>query len=161
MVKRNLVPKNWFDINLEDKFKLPNIITQLQKDFDDLLYKSFQGQSLLAKVNDFLPETDFSEDKNSYNISMEIPGIDPKNVEISLRDNQLEIKGEKKEEKEQKDKNYFYSERSYGNFYRTFSIPSDADPDKIEAKFNNGVVNIILPKNESKQKSIKKIEIKS
>src|SRR5690242_11628051 len=104
MARWNLIPKDWLDNNnLETRFRPSNIATQLQRELENLFYKPMNN--LLNNNNDFLPQIDFTEDQNAYHINMEIPGVDKKDVEIAIRNNQLEIKGEKKEEKEKKDKN--------------------------------------------------------
>jgi HSP20 family protein len=90
-----------------------------------------------------------------------VPGIDQNNVEVNLDNGVLTIKGEKKQETEEKKKNYHMSERRYGSFERSFQIPDDVDQDKIEASFNKGVLTVTLPKNAEAQKFAKTIAVKA
>ena len=107
------------------------------------------------------PVVDVVEKEKEYQISAELPGLDEKDVEVSVADDMLTIKGEKKEEKEEKAKNYYVSERSYGAFQRSFQLPSGVDAEKIEAKFQKGVLTVTLPKTPEAQKKEKKIAIKA
>jgi len=106
------------------------------------------------------PAVDVAEKDNAYEVTAELPGMDEKNVEVKLVNGSLTIKGEKKEEKEEKNKDYHVSERSFGSFERSFALPEGVDTDKIEANFNKGVLTIRLPKKPETVKPEKKIEIK-
>jgi HSP20 family protein len=107
------------------------------------------------------PVVDVVEKEKEYQISAELPGLDEKDVEVSVSDDMLTIKGEKKEEKEEKAKNYYLSERRYGAFQRSFQLPSGVDAEKIEASFQKGVLTVTLPKTPEAQKKEKKIAIKA
>lgn len=107
------------------------------------------------------PAVDVAEHDKEYLITAELPGLDDKNVELSVVDDVLTVKGEKHEEKEDKDKNYYMSERRYGSFRRSFQLPTDVDQNQIEASFQKGVLTVTLPKTPEAQKKQKKIEIKS
>ena len=107
------------------------------------------------------PSVDVAEDDKAYKITAELPGIEPKDVEISVTDGMLVIKGEKKEESEKKEKNYYMSERSYGSFQRSFALPDKIDRDKIAADLAKGVLTITLPKTAEAAKPAKKIEVKT
>ncbi|TIT27253.1 MAG: Hsp20/alpha crystallin family protein, partial [Mesorhizobium sp.] len=96
-----------------------------------------------------------------YEITVELPGIDEKNVEIKLANRILTLKGEKKEEKEEKDNDYYLSERRYGSFQRSFQLPEGVDADKIDATFAKGVLTVKLPKTAEAQKAEKKITVKA
>jgi HSP20 family molecular chaperone IbpA len=104
---------------------------------------------------------DMSEDDKAFKISAELPGIDAKDIDVSLSGDTLVLKGEKRQEKEEKDKNYHFSERSYGSFQRSFQLPLSIDRDKVAADFSNGVLTITLAKTAEAQKPQKKIEVKS
>jgi len=108
-----------------------------------------------------VPAIDMSEDEKAYKISAELPGLDAKDVDVSVSGNMLVLKGEKRQEKEEKDKNYYFSERAYGSFQRTFELPASVDRDKVAADFSKGVLTITLPKTPEAQKPQKKIEVKS
>jgi HSP20 family protein len=107
------------------------------------------------------PAIDMSEDERAYKISAELPGIDAKDIEVSVSGDTLVLKGEKRQEKEEKDKNYHFSERSYGSFQRSFQLPSSVDRNKVAADFSKGVLTITLPKTAEAKKPVKKIEVRS
>jgi HSP20 family protein len=105
------------------------------------------------------PAVDITEDDKSFKLTAELPGMTEKDVQVSLSGNTLFVKGEKRQEKEQKEKGYYLSERSYGEFQRTFILPEGVDPEKIEAAVANGVLTVTVPKNA--QAAPKKIEVKA
>jgi HSP20 family protein len=107
------------------------------------------------------PAIDMSEDEKAYKICAELPGIDPKDVDVSVSGDTLVLKGEKRQEKEEKDKNYHFSERSYGSFQRAFQLPSSIDRNKVSADFSKGILTVTLPKTAEAQQPAKKIEVKS
>ncbi|HZT19832.1 MAG TPA: Hsp20/alpha crystallin family protein [Dongiaceae bacterium] len=106
-----------------------------------------------------MPAVDVVEKENAYEISAELPGLDEKNVEVKVADDVLTISGEKKEEKEEKEKGYYRSERRFGSFQRSFELPPGVDQNKIEASFQKGVLTVTLPKSSDAQKREKKIAI--
>jgi len=105
------------------------------------------------------PVVDVVENASAYQVLAELPGLHDKDIEVSVADDVLIIKGEKKEEKEERAKNYHLSERRYGTFQRTFQLPLGVDADKIEANFREGVLTVTLPKTPEAQKKEKKIAI--
>ena len=109
----------------------------------------------------FNPRMDLSDTDKQYRVTVELPGLDEKDVEISLANNVLTIKGEKKQEKEEKRKDYHRMERSYGLFKRNIAIPEGVDLEKVDASFRKGLLIINLPKTEEMQKETKTIPIKA
>ena len=107
-----------------------------------------------------VPAVDIAEKDKEYEITAELPGMDESNIDVKFADGLLTIKGEKKEEREEKKKDYYLSERRYGSFQRSFPVPESVDANKIEAKFVNGVLTVKLPKSSEAQKNEKKIAIK-
>jgi HSP20 family protein len=107
------------------------------------------------------PAVDIVEKDNAYEITADLPGLDEKNVEVKLSNGNLTLKGEKQEAKEEKKKDYYLKERHFGTFERMFRVPEGVDTDKIEAKFDNGVLTVTLPKMPEAQKPSKKIEVKA
>jgi HSP20 family protein len=103
---------------------------------------------------------DVSEDEKSYRIAAELPGLDEKDVEVTVNDDVIVIKGEKTQEKEQKDNNHYLSERSYGIFRRSFVLPKDVDRKAVSAKFAKGVLTVTVPRNPVAQ-TIRKVEVKA
>ena len=137
---------------LFDRFGFPS----LRRMFDmEPTWRSASSFSFSA------PAIDMSEDEKAYKISAELPGLDTKDVDVSVSGNMLFLRGEKRQEKEEKDKNYYFSERAYGSFQRAFELPASVDHDKISADVSKGVLTIILPKTPGAQKQPKKIEVKS
>lgn len=108
-----------------------------------------------------IPAVDIAEKEKSFEITAELPGMDEKNIEIKLSNGSLIIKGEKKEEKEEKRKGYYLSERSYGSFERMFNLPKGVDAEKIEANFNKGVLKVSLPKKPEAMQADKVVPIKA
>jgi HSP20 family protein len=113
------------------------------------------GMGLMA------PRVDMRETDTAVEIQAELPGVTEKDVEVQLAEGVLTIKGEKKQEREEKEKGYYLMERAYGSFLRQIPIPVEVEEDKVEAKFDKGVLTITLPKKPSAETKAKKIEIKS
>jgi HSP20 family protein len=107
------------------------------------------------------PSVDVTEDGKAYKITAELPGLEQKNIDISVSGDMLTLKGEKHYEKDEEDKNRHVSERAYGSFQRSFALPEGVDRDKITADLAKGVLAITLPKTAAAQKPEKKIEVKA
>lgn len=118
----------------------------------------FLRRELLGKA---VPAVDIAEKEKSFEVTAELPGMDEKDIEIKLSNGNLVIKGEKKEEREEKRKDYYLSERHYGSFERMFNLPKGVDPDKIEAHFSKGLLTINMPKKPEAIKPEKKIPVKA
>ncbi|HEY7609826.1 MAG TPA: Hsp20/alpha crystallin family protein [Alphaproteobacteria bacterium] len=110
---------------------------------------------------DFAPRVDTAETDTAYEVTAELPGVDEKDVKISIEDDVLCIAGEKKSEREEKKKDYVMSERSYGSFKRAFTLPDNVDVDKIAAKYDKGVLKVTLPKTTPSPAKHREIPIKS
>jgi len=107
------------------------------------------------------PAVDIAEGDKAYEVTAELPGMDEKNIEVKVVNGGLTVKGEKKDEREEKKKDYYLSERRYGSFERYFRLPEGVDVDKIEASFKKGVLTVTIPKKPEAQKPAKKIEVKA
>lgn len=107
----------------------------------------FSEQGNVITSTWFAP-TDVSEDENTLRISMELPGVDPSDVRLSLENNVLTIRGEKKQQSEENNERVHRFERTYGMFERTFALPNTVDPDKVEARYENGVLLVTIPRAE-------------
>ncbi len=127
----------------------------------DRLWDSFfeRRPARVEEVSEWFPSLDVSETKNEYVVKAELPGIDPKDIDISLANDLLTIKGEKKQEKEEKEENYHLIERSYGSFTRSIQLPGQVQSDKINASYKNGVLKVTLPKTEEAKKKEIKIKV--
>jgi HSP20 family protein len=108
-----------------------------------------------------VPAVDVTEDNEVYKITAELPGLDQKDIDVSVTGDVLVIKGEKRQEREEKDRNRYLSERSFGAFQRNFSLPDGVDRDKISAEFSKGLLTLTLAKTAAAQKQQKKIEVKA
>lgn len=107
------------------------------------------------------PAIDVAEGESAYEVTAELPGMDENSVEVRVSNHTLTIKGQKAESKEEKNKDYYLSERRYGSFQRSFRVPESVDPARIEASFTKGVLKVVLPKTADAQRAEKKIEIKA
>ena len=107
-----------------------------------------------------VPELDVRENINSITVEAELPGVDEKDVSVTLANGMLTIKGEKKHEKEDRGENYYVAERSFGSFERAIRLPDTVDETKVDAKFDKGVLRITAAKKPEAVKAERKIEIK-
>lgn len=107
------------------------------------------------------PTVDIYEDTEGINLTAELPGIDPKNVEVKLENNILSISGERKLDREDKRENYHRIENWYGTFNRSFSLPSNLDSDKVKAEHKNGLLRVFVPRREEMKPRQLKIKIDS
>jgi HSP20 family protein len=129
-----------------------------QREFDRLFREAFTpffGEGELS-TRTWAPPVDIYETDNDIVVKAELPGIEPKDVEVKVEDNTLYLKGERKFEKETKEDNYHRVERSYGAFARSFSLPSSINTEKVKAEYKDGLLTLTLPKREeAKPKTIK------
>ena len=109
----------------------------------------------------FNPRVDVSETDKEVRVSAEMPGMDEKDITVEMDDAAITIRGEKKEEKEEKGKNWYTREQSYGAFHRIVPLPTSVDGEKANAKFKNGVLTITVPKREEEQAKRKAIKIET
>ncbi|NIS61516.1 MAG: Hsp20 family protein [Proteobacteria bacterium] len=124
----------------------------------DRLWENFFGERPLTRMweREWTPSLDVSETKDNFVVKAEVPGIDAKDIDISLTGDVLTIKGEKRQEREEKEEDYHLVERSYGSFSRSVRLPAEVESSKIKASYKNGILNITLPKSEKvKAKEVK------
>lgn len=107
----------------------------------------------------FAPRADAKSTNAKYEITMELPGVTDKDIDISLHDGVLTVKGEKHSERKDEGEGYFFTEREFGRFQRTFRLPADARSDGVAADFSNGVLKITVPKVTDEKKVAKKIRV--
>jgi HSP20 family protein len=108
-----------------------------------------------------VPAVDVTQTDKGYEITAELPGMEEKDIDVKLVNGILTIRGEKRDEKEEKKKDYYMRERSFGSFERSFQVPENVDTDKIDASFKKGVLTIMLPKSAEAQRDEKKIQVKA
>jgi len=181
------IPWNWFKKEEEEAGKtlpvkrgtqqehggvLASPLLQLHQEIDRLFDQAFRGfglppfgydRSLLPRLAEgmFKPSLDLGATDKEYIVTVEIPGVDEKDVALEIVNDNLIIRGEKKQEKEEKEKNYYRMERSYGSFERVLSLPEDADQDGVKATYKKGVLTVTLPRRTLPQADVKKIEVKT
>jgi len=137
-------------------------LERMRNEVDRLWDTFFEGRPRTRKAGgdgEWLPSIDVSETKNDLVVEAEVPGMDPKDIDISLSDGTLTIKGERKHEKEEKEKDYHLIERSYGTFTRMVRLPTEVKRDKISASYKNGILKVILPKSEEAMTKEVKIKV--
>ena len=167
MALKDLVPTIWGDRNIPVRHEEEHPFSVLQRDmnriFDDFFtgFNTFPAGRSEGSWGGFSPTVDIKESEKELTIKAELPGINEKDIDVSLANDVLTIQGEKKEEKEEKDKGYYYAERSFGSFRRVLPLPAGVDTQKAEASFKKGVLTITVPKTEEARSKVKKIAIKS
>jgi HSP20 family protein len=181
------IPWNWFKKEEEDAGKilpvkrgtaaegrgaLTSPLQQFHQEIDRLFEQAFRGFGLTPFWSDwpllprlaegmFKPSLDLGATDKEYTVTVELPGVDEKDVRLEIVNDNLIIRGEKKQETEEKEKNYYRMERSYGSFERVLSLPADADQDNVKAAYKKGVLTVTLPRKALPESDIKKIEVKS
>jgi HSP20 family protein len=120
--------------------------TGLRKDMERLIERFFDPTGEMPALGTWEPRLDIAETKDALTIKAEMPGVKPEEIQLSLQDGVLTIKGEKEEEKEEKDQHYHRVERSYGSFMRSVRMPAPVDAGMVTAAFKNGVLTVTLPK---------------
>jgi len=136
------------------------LFTSLQREIDRVFDDFTRDWPSFGTANaDLAPRMDIAETDKDIEITAELPGLEEKDVQVNVADNVLTIKGEKKAEKEQKEKNYHMVERSYGSFYRALNLPTGVSAEAIKANLSNGVLKVTVPKPAAAQP--KKIEVKA
>ncbi len=127
---------------------------RMNRAFDDVF--AGRGEDKDLTPSSWAPSVDIYETENELVLTAEVPGIAEKDIEIRVEDNTLQLRGERKFEKETKEENYHRIERSYGSFYRAFTLPNSIDPESIKAEHENGVLRITMPKRqELKPRTVK------
>lgn len=181
------VPWNWFNKEEEDAGKtvpikhkgaheqagmLTSPLQQFHREIDRLFDQVYRGVGLAPFGFDrpvlphlgagmLKPTLDLGASDKEYTITVEIPGVDEKDVKLEIVNDTLTIRGEKKQETEEKEKNYYRMERSYGSFQRMLSLPQDADQNGVRAIFKNGVLTVTLPRKAAPKSHVKHIEVNS
>jgi HSP20 family protein len=128
------------------------MLNQLRREMDRMFEGAGEGEENSAiATSDWVPAVDIKETKDAFVLHADVPGVDPKDIDVHMENGILTIKGERESEKKEEKEGYKRVERQYGSFYRRFSLPDTADAEKIAAKCKNGVVEITIPKKEAVQ----------
>ena len=126
--------------------------------FDDLFNDRFFGTPATVDKT-FVPQVDIAETDQAFELSFAVPGIKKDEIKIDLNDGQLTVSGERKFEEEKSGKNFHSRETRYGSFSRSFHLPDNINTDKVEAKYEDGILNVLVPKDEKKSQ-VKTIAVK-
>jgi HSP20 family protein len=122
-------------------------ISTMRREMDRLFDRLWQGDGFeLTTAGQWNPDMDFMEAKDGFVANLEVPGIEPKDIEVSVNNGVLTIKGEKKQQTEEKDEHFYRMERTYGSFLRSVRLPAAVDESRVNATFKNGMLKISLPK---------------
>ncbi|MGM0601353.1 MAG: Hsp20/alpha crystallin family protein [Candidatus Rifleibacteriota bacterium] len=181
---KKLAPWNWFQKEEEiplnrkdnqlDRFSrdpMNEMQTEFNRFFENFA-KNFGDNNLVNNAREFSnsffkengklkPCLDISATDKEYQITVELPGIEPEGIKLELRDDHLIVTGEKKHESEVDKDNFYRIERSYGNFRRILSLPEDSDQENINANFKNGIMSIRIPRKQLPGKGSRTIEVKA
>lgn len=183
---KRLAPWNWFKKEQEQELDVPVLparrqdasahedhpIMRIHNEIDRLFESAFRGfgfpslgftRGLTPRFGaDWLkPSLDLAATDREYSISVELPGVEAGDVRLEVVDDTLRVSGEKRQEKEEKDKDFYRMERSYGSFQRVLSLPEDADQEGIKAVFKNGVMTITVPRKSLPTSAVRQIEVKT
>jgi len=162
MPKKILVPggKKSVPVRREEYNPLALLRHEMNSLFDNF-FRGFEPEPFTGRFGAFSPSIDVKESDKDIAVSAELPGMSDKDLDVSLGRDSLTIKGEKKEEKEERGKDYYRMERSYGSFSRTVPLPAEVDTEKAKAEFKKGVLTVTLPKTAKAIKETKKIPVKA
>ena len=166
MTLRDLM--NWerpFGIPVQQGGSLMPSFASLQEEMNRLFEHLYKGTEMYMPKWDkekfvTTPSVNVIESGSSFRVETELPGIPPESVEVSVSGGYLTIRGEKKEDKEEKDEHYIRRESFYGSFYRQVALPETANSDKAEASFKNGILTVTVPKKAEAVQQPRKLQIK-
>ncbi len=166
MAIRDLIQGNWLKKNVpvrREDWVSPfySLQKEINRIFDNFFNELTPSRFFGDSFGSFVPSVDVKEKDDEFVVTVELPGMDAKDVDISISDDILTLRGEKKEEKEEKEGNYYRRECSYGSFHRDIPLPAEVEPDKVEAEFKRGVLTVHLPKKPESQRKAKKIQVKT
>jgi HSP20 family protein len=164
MARKEVAPQETKGKSIAQSRELLNPFLGFRRDLDRLMDDFFGGFDLRpfsSRPDTFVPHVDVVDTDKEIKVSAELPGMDDKDIEVTLTSETLTIKGEKKEIKEEKGKDYFRSERSYGSFIRTIPLPETIETDNVTASFEKGVLVVKLPKTPQALSGTRKIQVKA
>jgi HSP20 family protein len=162
MKVRNILP----DVARKTGTEIDHPFYSLQREMNSLFDNFFRGfnvapQGFAAGMGSFKPSIDVKENEKEVMIKAELPGVEETDIDVTVTNDSVTIKGEKKEGKEDKDKNYYYMERSYGSFCRVIPLGTEIESGKAQASFKNGILDIKVPKNQKAKEKGTKVSIKT
>lgn len=147
--------------NDNQKNEHSSLVQRLQKEAE-VFYNNFYKLLNIGKEGAFfnMPKVDISEGESEYYINIEVPGVSKKDIEISVKRGKLVIEGEKKSKSETKDRHFHKTECFYGKFHREIDLPQDVDENNIDAKYDEGLLELKIGKSKSNASNSKKVQIK-
>jgi HSP20 family protein len=152
-------PELHFDPTLPIHREIDRLFDHFFRGFSPLTMDRLGSFPLFEETGILKPKIDLSAAEQEYLLTVEIPGVSDQDVSVDLSGNTMTIKGEKKQEKEEKEKNYYRIERNYGSFQRVLSLPEDVDQEGVKASFKNGVLSITMPRKTLAKGEVKQIQI--
>jgi HSP20 family protein len=155
---KNLIPWTRRDTEMAGREGVEHPALAMQRELNRMFngyWDRFNGH------NGAFPRTDVAETDREVEVSIELPGIDEKDVDVAIANDVLTIRGEKKNSREEKRKGFYLAERSYGAFHRAIPLPPGIDSDKAKAEFKKGILTISLPKTPEAQSRVKKITVQA
>jgi HSP20 family protein len=161
MAFKDLIPFGKKKVSIKSNNENPIVRFRSEMDhlFDDFFHRFELSPFFEGRTSMFNPRIDVVDTDKEIKVSAELPGMDEKDIEITLNRDSLTLKGKKKEEKEEKGKGYYRSERSYGSFSRTIPLQAKIESDKASAHFKKGVLTVIIPRMASAEEAKKRIRI--
>ena len=167
MALRKLIPWRWgakhVPIRRGDEHPLASLQREMNRVFEEF-FRGFGSSGFWeaeALAGGYTPLVDVTEDDSDIVVTAELPGLDEHDFEVALDHDTLTIRGEKHEEKEDRGKDFYRVERSYGSFQRVIPLPCEVEEDKAEATFRKGVLKVRLPKTAEARKAVKRIPVKA
>lgn len=155
-------------VRREEEHPIYSLQREMNRLFDEFFrtplwerFGEFPGFAKEQIWGDITPRLDMSETDKELVVNVELPGMTEKDIDVSITKDLLTISGEKKQEKEEREKGWYRMERQYGSFSRSIPLPYEVESDKAEATFKNGVLSIKLPKSAVQQRASKSITVKS
>ncbi len=159
--KSDYFPERYYDPTLSIHRDIDRLFNQFFHGFGRFSSEGHRAWPHMDESGMLKPKIDLAAGDDAYLLTVEIPGVHEKDVSIDITGNTMTIRGEKRQEKEEKEKDYYRIERSYGSFQRVLSLPEDVDQDAIKASFKNGVLSVDMPRKAVQKKDVKQVEIKS
>lgn len=156
---KSMLPALWGD-NANSKEPFRALQTEIDRLFSDFT-SDFPSVANWNGNGRLMPRLDVAETETAIEVMAELPGVDEKDIDVTISNDMLRIKAEKKSDKEEKTKDYHLVERSYGTFERSMRLPFRADTTKVDAKFEKGVLKLTVPKPAEAKTKVQKIEVKA
>jgi HSP20 family protein len=157
--KRGYLPERYYDPTFPIHRDIDRLFDHFFRGFGDMGRGNLGSFPAFGEGGLLKPKVDLSATEREYLLTIEIPGVSEKDVSVDISGTTMTVKGEKRQEKEEKETNYYRIERSYGSFQRVLSLPDDVDQAAIKASFKNGVLSITMPRTSPPKGETKQIEI--